>query len=189
MHQMRQAGVPILGTFGPRFARGRERDTIPRMLRNPTPLVLASLLLGARSLAADAPAPKSPPKEPARIEIAVSPDASSPGTDAKVTLRLNPADGIKINKYPKIKLKVPGQQGLVQPGEAAIGNADPPPPDKMETNYYKTVDPVELTLHVDSKAAAGRHEVPGQLSYFYCVAASGFCAPAKVSVAIPLTVR
>lgn len=144
--------------------------------------LLASLLVGAS-------APKTPPKEPATIQIAVAPEATKPGEEAKVTVHLSPLDGIKINKYPKIKLKVPGQEGLVGAGEAAIGNSEPPPPDKMEGNYYKTVDPVELTLHVDPKAAAGRHEVTGQLSYFYCVAASGFCAPAKVSVSIPLTVR
>ena len=59
----------------------------------------------------------------------------------------------------------------------------------MENNYFKTIDPVELTLHLDPKVKSGRHEVAGQLSYFYCVAASGYCAPAKVPVTIPVTVR
>ena len=39
------------------------------------------------------------------------------------------------------------------------------------------------------EAAKGRHDVVGKLSYFYCVAASGYCAPAKVDVTIPVTVR
>ncbi len=131
--------------------------------------------------------PKSPPKEPARLELSVSP--ASPGGEARVTVRLHPADGIKINRYPKIKLKVPGRPGLVNPADAAVGSAEPPPPERIEANYFKTVDPVELTLHVDPRAAAGRHDVSGQLSYFYCVASSGFCAPAKVAVTIPLLVR
>jgi len=131
--------------------------------------------------------PKSPPKEPARVELSVSP--ASPGGEARVTVRLQPAEGIKINRYPKIKLKVPGKPGLVDAAEAAVGSTAPPPPERIEANYFKTVDPVELTLVVDSRAPAGEHKLPGQLSYFYCVAASGFCAPAKIPVTIPLTVR
>ena len=46
-----------------------------------------------------------------------------------------------------------------------------------------------LTLHLDAKAAKGRHDVQAQLSYFYCVAASGYCAPAKAELTIPVTVR
>jgi hypothetical protein len=88
-----------------------------------------------------------------------------------------------------IKLRVPGQDGLVQPAEAAIGSTKPPPPDKLETNYYKNVDPVELRVELDSSAPKGRHEIPAKLTYFYCVAASGFCAPAKVKLGIPVTVR
>ena len=146
------------------------------------------LTMAPWTLAAASPL-KAPPKEPARVEVSVSPEAARPGGEARVTVLLHPADGIKINKYPKIKLKVPGQDGVVRPGEAAVGNAEPPPPDRIEGNYFKTVDPVELTLWVDPKAPAGQHLVPGQLSYFYCVAASGFCAPAKVPLTIPLTIR
>ena len=140
-------------------------------------------------LLAGAAPPKAPPKEPAHVEIVVAPEAARPGGEAHVTVRLSPAEGIKINRYPKIKLKVAGEDGVVAGSEAAVGNAEPPPPEHIETNYFKTVDPVELTLRVDSKATAGQHKVAGQLSYFYCVAASGFCAPAKVAVTIPLLIR
>ncbi len=151
-------------------------------------LLTAALAVGAPGVAAEGSG-KALPKEPARIEVSVSPQAARAGGEARVTVRLNPADGIKINKYPKIKLKVPGQEGLVLSAEVAVGNAEPPPPDHIEGNYFKTVDPVELTLRLDPKASAGEHKVSGLLSYFYCVAASGFCAPAKVPVTIPLLVR
>jgi len=155
--------------------------------RRPTTTVLAVLVAFSALRAASPTEPKAPPKEPAKIELAVAP--VSPGAEAKVTLRLSPAEGIKINRYPQIKLKVPASAGLVDAAEVAVGNTSPPPPERIETNYYKTVDPVELNLRVDAKAPAGEHRIPGQLSYFYCVAASGFCAPAKVPVTIPLTVR
>ncbi len=134
-------------------------------------------------------APAGPIKEPAKVVVVVVPESAAPGAESVVTVRLTPAPGIKINRYPKIKLKVPAQEGLVDGGEAAIGSSEPPPPERIETNYYKTVDPVELTLRRAAAAKPGAHSVPAQLTYFYCVAASGFCAPAKVPVSIPLSVR
>jgi hypothetical protein len=57
-------------------------------------------------------------------------------------------------------------------------------------NYFATVDPIELDLVVDAGAAPGAHQVEGKLTYFYCVTKGGyFCAPKRVSVAIPLRVR
>ncbi len=107
-----------------------------------------------------------------------------------MTITLRPNAGIKLNKYPKIKVQVPGAAGLVAAAEGAIGNAAPPPADHLEANYYKgVVDPLVVTLHVDKSAARGAHEVPAKLTYFYCVTASGYCAPAKVDVTLPLTVR
>jgi hypothetical protein len=100
-----------------------------------------------------------------------------------------PNAGIKINKYPKIKLAVAEQPGLVAPAEGTVGAAAPPPPEDLESNYFKTVDPVSLSLKLDAKAAPGRHEIPARLTYFYCVAASGYCAPARVNVKIPVEVR
>jgi hypothetical protein len=79
---------------------------------------------------------------------------------------------------------------LVAAAEASIGNAAPPAADKLDANYFHgTVDPLKVSFRVDAAATQGPHEVPAKLSYFYCVAASGYCAPAKVAVSIPVTVR
>lgn len=155
--------------------------------------VLASILVLVAALgfggAASASGNPAPIKEPAKIVVTTAPEAAPAGSDSVVTLQLTPAPGIKINKYPKIQLKVAAQEGLVAAASAAIGNSEPPPPDQIEGNYFKTVDPVELKLPIAASATPGKHEVPGQLTYYYCVAASGFCAPAKVPVTIPITVR
>lgn len=149
-----------------------------------TPLL--ALLLPSAVLAVPAGAPGS---EAAAVSIAVDPATVAPGARAHVTLRLTPGAGIKINKYPRIKLAIPAQPGLVAAAEAAVGNTEPPPPDHMESNYFKSIDPVSLTLEIDGAAASGKHEIAARLSYFYCVAASGYCAPAKVAVSIPVTVK
>lgn len=154
--------------------------------RRSFPAISLLALLVPAICAADAPAEE---KEPAKVEISVSPAAVAPGGTAAVTLRIVPAAGIKVNRYPKIKLVVAAQENVVDASEASVGNSSGPPPGKPEANYFHDVDPVRLDLHVAKAAKPGSHRVAGKLSYFYCVAASGYCAPARVAVEIPVTVR
>jgi hypothetical protein len=131
-----------------------------------------------------------PLKEPAKIEVSVSPRPVAPGSTARVVIQLHPVEGVKINRYPKIKLEVPAQAGLVAgDARAEIGNDTPPPPEELEKNYFETVDPLELELNVEASATSGQHEVDARLTYFYCVTKSGYCAPAKIPLKIPVTVR
>ena len=130
-----------------------------------------------------------PAGENATLRLLVDPTPVAAGAEAKVTAQLVPNAGIKVNKYPKIKLAVAAKEGLVGAAEGSVGAAAPPPPDDLESNYFKSIDPVSLSLKLDPKAAKGRHEVPARLTYFYCVAASGYCAPARVNVTIPIEVR
>jgi hypothetical protein len=132
----------------------------------------------------------TPPESPIKVTVAVSPATIGAGSDTSVTVKLDPKPGIKMNKYPKIKLQVPAVPGLVDAAEQTLGNPGPPPADQMDSNYFHNgVDPLTVTLHLDGHAAKGPHEIKAKLSYFYCVAASGFCAPAKAEVTIPVTIR
>lgn len=144
-------------------------------------------VLGASSGSYAAP---EAPELPVAVTVSVAPGAVAAGSDAKATVSLVPKPGIKLNKYPKIKIQIPAAGGLVAAAEASIGNASAPAADQLEANYYHgAVDPLTVSFHVDAAATHGRHEVAAKLSYFYCVAASGYCAPAKVAVTIPVTVR
>ena len=148
------------------------------------------LVAGASLLAAGAVAgqPEIPAK-PADIDIDVAPGTVAPGGQVEVTVTLDPIEGVKINRYPKIKLEVPAREGLVLANQAAMGSSTPPPPEKLLENYFEQVDPLKLTLTLDESAPAGRHELDGKLTYNYCVPAKGFCVPARVPVKIPVTVR
>jgi hypothetical protein len=130
-----------------------------------------------------------PPRKPARVDVAVAPASLAAGATATVTVKVVPAEGVKINRYPKIQLKVPEVASVVAAAEASIGNAAPPPADDMTSNYFKEPEPLRLDLQLSPVASRGSHEVRGELKYFYCVAASGFCAPAKTEIKIPLKVR
>jgi hypothetical protein len=149
-------------------------------------LAFVPFLLAA-GLAVAAPTPEK--EAPARIDISVSPESVTAGGETRVRVQLVPSSGIKINRYPRIKLEVPAQEGLVLASEASVGNSAPPPAGETEANYFKAVDPVQLDLHLAGNVEPGRHEIPAKLTYYYCVAASGYCAPSRVQVKIPVTVR
>jgi hypothetical protein len=155
----------------------------------PLAVFLASLVVIHQTAAAPE-GPSRASESPVKVAVTVSPEALGAGSDASVTVKLEPKPGIKMNKYPKIKVQIPAVPGLVDAAEQSLGNAAAPPPDQLDANYFHGgVDPLTLTLHVDSQAAKGRHEIRGKLSYFYCVAASGYCAPAKAELTIPVTIR
>jgi hypothetical protein len=124
-----------------------------------------------------------------KVEVAVAPEPVPAGGKAEITVQLTVNPGFKLNRYPKIKLAVPAVEGLVSGVEVSVGNDAPPPPDRLETNYFKALDPLRLQLEVKPSASAGRHDIDANLSYFYCVAASGYCARGRIPVKIPLTVR
>jgi hypothetical protein len=150
---------------------------------------VAAVFLASSFAAAAAPASKGPAGEPAAFRIEVSPAVVEPGQAVEVRLMLEPAPGIKINKYPRVRLKIPATPGVVAEAEGSVGADAPPPPDQLESNYFKTIDPLRTTVPVDPDAGAGAHEIPAKLSYFYCVASSGYCAPARVDVKIPIEIR
>jgi hypothetical protein len=151
---------------------------------------LAAVAIIALGLAAPAAQSPKPPAHPAVIAVSVEPESLSPGGRAEATLTLAPMEGVVINRYPKITLKVAESLGVVRAAEAAVGNDAPPPPDdKSGSNYFDTVDPVRLTLQLDEAIKPGPHEIEGQLKYYYCVKKSGFCAPKRETVKLPLKVR
>jgi hypothetical protein len=156
-------------------------------LRRIAAFLLVLLVPALQAVAA--PAAPAAPAEPAKVETSVAPVPVAPGGVVAVTVRLVPAAGIKVNRYPKVKLHVPAQDHLVPAAEAAVGNDAAPPAGQTEANYFKSVDPVRLEMKVASDAKPGRHVVPAKLTYYYCVAASGFCAPARTTLEIPVTVR
>lgn len=146
--------------------------------------ILAALAVLASAAAVGAPDRRLP--EPAQVKVVVAPEAVPSGGEAQVTLYLEPKTGVKLNRYPKIKLSVPAQEQLAAKAEASIGS-DAPPED-LTKNYFDAPQPLSLTLHMADSLSSGRHEIKGQLTYHYCMPASGFCAPARVALSIPVRV-
>ena len=146
------------------------------------------LTLLAVLVACAASATPKPPEHPAELEVKVEGKAAPGGTLA-LELSLSPKDGIKINKYPKIKFTVPAQDGVPFEAETRLGNDEPPSPDAMDKNYFKKIAPLGLEIGLDPDIAPGRHELTAKVKYFYCVIESGFCAPKKATVPFSVTVE
>jgi hypothetical protein len=159
---------------------------MPFGIRSVVPLALA---VASAAMATDAVPTKPVAADVVKIEVAVAPKPVPAGGKAEITVQLSVNPGFKLNKYPKIRLAVPAVEGLVSGAETSLGSDAPPPPDRLETNYFKSLDPLRLQLEVRPSASSGRHDIDAKLSYFYCVAASGYCARGRVPVKIPLTVR
>jgi hypothetical protein len=105
------------------------------------------------------------------------------GRKANLNVSFVLMDGYKINREPRITLNVSPVTG-VKLDAAAI---EASPVDKKATDEYY-VDLPTLKLGVTA-AKAGKYEIPGKLTYFFCSKSDGFCAKQVVDVKIPLQVE
>jgi hypothetical protein len=105
------------------------------------------------------------------------------GRKADVTVSFNLRDGYKINRDPTITLSVVPVSGV----KLDKTDIEASPIDrKSKDEYY--VDLPTLKLGVTA-AKAGKYELPGKLTYFFCSKSDGFCARQTVDVKIPLQVE
>ena len=105
------------------------------------------------------------------------------GRKADVTVSFDLRDGYKINRDPTITLSVTPVSGV----KLEKTSIDASPVDKKSKDEYY-VDLPTLKLAVTA-SKAGKYELPGKLTYFFCHKADGFCAKQTVDVKIPLQVE
>jgi hypothetical protein len=105
------------------------------------------------------------------------------GRKADVTVSFNVVNGYKINRDPKVSLAVTPVAGITLEKKAV--EASPVDP-KSRDEYY--VDLPTLKVGVTA-AKAGKYELPGKLTYFFCSKKDGFCSKQTVDVKIPLQVE
>ena len=105
------------------------------------------------------------------------------GQKADIVVSFNVIKGFVIDREPQITLKLTEVSGVkLAKTEIAASPTDP----KSKDEYF-----VDLpTIHVLATVAkAGKYEVPGKLTYFFCNKSDGFCAKQTVDVKIPLQVQ
>lgn len=160
-------------------------------MSDPKRLCALLLLGGAALLSAPASEAAGPPKEPAEIRVDGPSEPLEAGASARFLVRLEPKPGIKINRYPRLKLEVPAELGIHEGGKSEVGRDRPPTPDELEDNYFarEEIPALEIAIPIEAGAAPGTYELEAKLVYFYCVTKSGFCAPSRTTVPLHVDVR
>lgn len=105
------------------------------------------------------------------------------GRKTNVTVSFVLKDGYKINREPAISLSVTPVTGVV----LDLKSIEATTVDKKATDEY-FVDLPTLNVAVTA-AKAGKYELPGKLTYFFCSKSDGFCSKQTVDVKIPLQVE
>lgn len=122
-----------------------------------------------------------------KIQVALAPGAVKAGSKSEAVVTLTPPSGIHINQYPPIRLTLESAPPVIfEPDSYKLGLDAMP--DNPEKNPFKTIDPIKVRFRVAPHASDAKIEVKGKLKFFYCVAASGYCAPGSKDVAFTVPV-
>jgi hypothetical protein len=143
----------------------------------------ASLCLAAALTSAAAAIPDVDVK----IQVALAPGPVKAGSKSEAVVTLTPPSGIHINQYPPIRLTLENAPPVIFEHDSyKVGlDAMPDPPEK---NPFQTVDPIKVRFRVAPHAADAKVAVKGKVKFFYCVTASGYCAPGTKDVVFTVPV-
>lgn len=117
---------------------------------------------------------------PQIIEPAYSATAVTAGSQGAVEVTLDVERGFKINRIPQMQLNLEPVAGLTLAETRLLSPTEDP---KATDTYY--VDVPGFTVNVEA-ARPGTFEIPGELVYFFCNTADGYCARQIVDVSIPV---
>ena len=119
---------------------------------------------------------------PQVMEPSYSTESVAAGS-GEVTVSFDVKKGYVINRVPSIQLKLDTIDGVTLRETSMASSPDDP---KSTDEYY--VDVPTFGLEVAS-GSSGTYEIPGNLVYFFCSKADGFCSRQVVDVTIPVTVE
>jgi hypothetical protein len=106
------------------------------------------------------------------------------GRKANLTVSFSVKSGYKVQRDPvSISLDITPVTGVTVDAKSI----DASPIDKKSKDEYY-VDLPTLTVGLTA-AKAGKYELPGKLTYYYCSISDGFCSKQTVDVKIPLQVE
>jgi hypothetical protein len=107
------------------------------------------------------------------------------GQQTDIVVTFTAVKGFVIDRQPQTPLtlkltEVPGVK--LTKSEIVAPTEDP----KSKDEYYVDLPIVHVTA---TAAKAGKYEVPGKMTYFFCSKSDGFCSRQTVDVKIPLQVQ
>ncbi len=139
-----------------------------------TNLFIGALMLGAQLVAT------SPGTLPQVVTAEYPSGEIRVGQGAEVQVALAVREGYLINHTPPMQLKLEPVSGL----SFAESTLTSPALDPASTDVYYVNVP-EFRIGVTA-ARPGTYTVPGELVYFFCSKADGFCARQTLDVSVPV---
>jgi hypothetical protein len=109
--------------------------------------------------------------------------AMKAGQPGEVTVSFNLLKGYAINHKPPISLKLTKVSGLML---AKTDFATPTEDPKSKDEYYVDLPSIKVPV---TAAKAGKYDIPGKLTYFFCSKTDGFCSRQVLDVKIPVVVQ
>ena len=105
------------------------------------------------------------------------------GQPGEVTVSFNLLKGYAINHKPPISLKLTKVSGVTL---AKTDFATPTEDPKSKDEYYVDLPSIKVPV---TAAKAGKYNIPGKLTYFFCSKTDGFCSRQVLDVKIPVVVQ
>ena len=105
------------------------------------------------------------------------------GQTGEVTVSFNLLKGFAINHKPPISLKLTKVSGVTL---AKTDFATPTEDPKSKDEYYVNLPLIKVPV---TAAKAGKYNIPGKLTYFFCSKTDGFCSRQVLDVKIPVVVQ
>jgi len=105
------------------------------------------------------------------------------GQSGEVTVSFNLLKGYAINHKPPISLKLPKISGVTL---VKMDFETPTEDPKSKDEYYVDLPSIKVPVTVSK---AGKYEIPGKLTYFFCSKTDGFCSRQVLDVKIPVVAQ
>src|SRR5262245_41597181 len=146
-------------------------------------LVLGLLLLATQLSGPGSKLPQVLQPEFKGAGAAVPAGPMKAGQPGEVTVSFNLLKGYAINHKPPINLKLTKISGVtLVKTDFETPTEDP----KSKDEYYVDLPTIKVPVTV---AKAGKYDIPGKLTYFFCSKSDGFCSRQVLDVKIPVIVQ
>ncbi len=123
-----------------------------------------------------------------RVKLHFNPREVKPGDSGFIKVEIKPAKGIKLTKYPQTSVTLSGDEEIIfEKNVLKLGQNKLP--EDIKRNFLEEIDLLEFKFKVDENVEKSMLNVKANISYFYCVSRSGFCAPGTKNIELQIPVK
>ena len=105
------------------------------------------------------------------------------GKKTEIIVSFSALSDYRIDRLLPISLKLTPAAGVMLPKTEIKASGDDP---KSNDGYYVDLPILKIPLTI---VRAGKYEIPGKLTYFFCSEKDGFCSRQILDVKVPITVQ